>query len=276
MSPLIAPASVSFFRSRLPGSAASFPSPRLLLLHVVGRFDEGGAVTGDVGHARGRAALLAVHALGVFAAGHLQAPRRAGEFHRLVGRRRHVLQRRAAATDEVGRTRQHLQARDAARERGEEARVLRPDRMLGPDVRRDRPGHLVAVAVRAHARARIHAQVRVDVDDARRDPLALRIHARRACGRLQARADGDDLAVLQQHVGILQARAGAGEHGRAGDEHRLRLHALVGARIRIVEPARLGGCGGGCVGLRRGACAAGDEDRRDDGNDGLEQHGRSP
>src|SRR3546814_3209613 len=53
------------------------------LVAVRGGVDERGAVTGDVAHARRRAALLAVNALGVLAAGHLQAPRRAGELHAL-------------------------------------------------------------------------------------------------------------------------------------------------------------------------------------------------
>src|SRR3546814_1342964 len=78
--------------------------------------------------ARRRAALLAVNALGVLAAGHLQAPRRAGELHALVGRGRHVLQRDAAAADQVRRTGQDLQRGDPAGQRGQEALVLRPHR----------------------------------------------------------------------------------------------------------------------------------------------------
>src|SRR5690606_22096803 len=74
-----------------------------VLLQVFGRLDEGGAVAGDVAHAGRGAALLAIYALGVLAAGHLHAPGRARELHGLVGRGRHVLQRDAAPADQVGR-----------------------------------------------------------------------------------------------------------------------------------------------------------------------------
>ena len=145
--------------------------------HVVLGGDEIGAIAGDIAHARGRRrTLAAVNALGILAAGHLQAPGRAGEFHRLVGVGVNVLDGDAAAADQVRRSRQKLHRGDAAGQRGAEARVLRRDGMFGPDFRRRRAGHLVAVVVRVHARAGIHAEVRMHVDDAGRDPAAGAVH----------------------------------------------------------------------------------------------------
>ena len=51
----------------------------------------------------------------------------------------------ATAADEVGRARQDLHRRDAARERGGKTRIVRPDGVFGPDVGRDRGRRLVAV-----------------------------------------------------------------------------------------------------------------------------------
>ena len=70
------------------------------------------------------------------------------------------------------------------------SRILRPDRMFGPDVGGDRAGHFIAVLDGLHAGTRIHAEVRVDVDDAGRDPAALGIDDVRAGGRLQISSDG--------------------------------------------------------------------------------------
>src|SRR3546814_12541612 len=120
--------------------------------------DERGAVTGDVAHARGRAALLAVDALRVLATGHLHAPWRIRELHRLVAGGGYVLEGDAAAADQVGRAGQDLQRGDAAGAGGVEAGILRPDRMLCPDVGGDRRGRLVAVRMRAPAGAGVHTQ----------------------------------------------------------------------------------------------------------------------
>src|SRR5690606_28352036 len=164
------------------------------LVAVLGGVDEGRAIAGDVAHAGRGAALAAVHALRVLAAGHLHAPGRARELHALVGGGGDVLEGDAAAADQVGRAGQDLQRGDAAGARGVEAGVRRPHRMLGPDVGGDRRGGLVAVGVRAHARTRVDAEVRVHVDDAGRDPLAGAVDAGGAFGRLEAPADRDDSA----------------------------------------------------------------------------------
>src|SRR3546814_18407431 len=114
-------------------------------------------------HARRRSSLLAVNALGVLAADHLQATRRARELHALVGRGRHVLERDAAAADQVRRTWQDLQRGDPAGPRGQDALVLRPHRMPGPAVGGDRLRRLVAVAVLARAGAGVNDQDRTIV-----------------------------------------------------------------------------------------------------------------
>ena len=192
---------------------------------------EGGAIAGEVAHpGHRRLAAAAVDALGVFAAGHLQAVRRVRELHRLHGGGGDVLEHHAAAADQVGRTRQHHHAGDAAGQGGTEARVLRPDAVLGPDLGGHRRGHLVAVVVGADARRRVHAQVRVHVDQAGRQPLAAAVHDGGAAG-LQVAADRGDAAVAHQHVGVFQTLAVAGQHGGAAYQHRAGRHGLVGAGI---------------------------------------------
>ena len=145
-----------------------------------------------------------------------------------------VAQRDAAAADQVGRTGQHLQRGHAAGERGLEARILRPHAVLGPDAGGHRVGHLVAVLVGFHARARVHAEVRVHVDEAGRHPATLRVDHRGAVGG-EARADRDDLAVAHQHVGAVEASAGAVEHGGVADQCRGRGERLVGRRVRVLR-----------------------------------------
>src|SRR6201999_218137 len=97
-----------------------------------------------------------------FAAGDLEAARRAGEAHALGRARGDVAQGHAAPAKQIGRAGQDLQRGDAAiGERAAEAGVLRPHAVLGPDLGADRVGDLVAVAVRVDARARIVAEVAV-------------------------------------------------------------------------------------------------------------------
>ena len=96
------------------------------------------------------------------------------------------------------------------------------------------------------------------VDDARGDPLAGGIDHAHAGGGLQRRADLDDPAVAHQHVGAVQALAGAGEHGGVAQQDRLGGQRLVGAGIGIVGEARggrgrrRGGTGGRAEGEGRG------------------------
>ena len=114
---------------------------------VFDRFRPGVASERDIAHPGLRhVPLRSIDALGILAAGHLQAIRRAGKLHALRGARRHVLQHYRAAAEEVGRAGQDLQGRDAAVDEGAaEARILRPNAVLGPDFRPDRIRRLVAV-----------------------------------------------------------------------------------------------------------------------------------
>ena len=247
------------------GLAATVPAP------VLAGIDERGAVAGDVAHARGwRGALAAVDALGVLAAGHLQAPGRTGELHRLGAGGRHVAQGHPATADQVGRAGQDLQGGDAAGQGRGEARILRPHRMFCPDIGGDRRDGLVAVAVRPHARTRVDAQVRMHVDDAWSDPLAAGVDHAHACLGLHAAADLDDPAVTHQHVGPVQALAGAGEHGGIAQQHRFGGQRLVGARIGVVGEARGGRSG------RRGNAGDGADDGQARRSERQVAHGFSP
>jgi hypothetical protein len=58
--------------------------------------------------------------------------------------------------------------------------------VLGPDPGGDRIGRLVAILVCLHARARVDAEVRVHVDQTRRDPTALCIDLGRVAESAQA------------------------------------------------------------------------------------------
>ena len=209
--------------------------PLVLIVLGVG---EGLPIACDVTHARRRRLLaLAIDALGVFAASHFQALWRTGKLHRLVRRSRDVAQRDAAAADEVGRTWQHLHRRHAARERRGKAGILRPYRVLGPDTRGHRIGRLVAVLRRVDAGARVHAEVRVHVDQPGRDPAALRVD-RGGVTLWQRRAYLDDLAVANQHVRAVEPAASPVEDRRIADQHRGARLRVIGRRVRF--GARLG------------------------------------
>ena len=76
----------------LIGAALAAP----VLAQVFAGVDEGGAIAGDIAHARGRALVAAaVDPAGVLAAGHLQAPGRAGELHPLHRARGRPREKRA-------------------------------------------------------------------------------------------------------------------------------------------------------------------------------------
>ena len=173
--------------------------------------------------------------------------RRVRELHGLVGDRRHVLERHRAAAEQVRRAGQHVQCGDTALERGLEARVLRPHRVLRPDVGGVGRGGLVAVRVRIDTRRGIDAEVRVDVDDAGRHPLAAAVDDARARGCGEPTPDRRDFTVAQQYIGAVEPLAGAGEHRGAADEH------LRGARCPIGrgEGCRLRRLAGGGLGRRR-------------------------
>ncbi len=76
------------------------------------------------------------------------------------------------------------------------------------------------------------------VDQARSDPLALCINAGDAGIGLQLAADGNDAAVAQQHIGVVQALAGTGQHGGVVDQYRRIGMGLVGAGVGIGDKAR--------------------------------------
>src|SRR2546430_13807035 len=79
---------------RRPPRSTLFPYTTLFRSLV--RLDPPLAVAGDIAHAtRGEVPLVAVFAVGILTAGHLQAVRCAREFHGLDGGRRHVLQNRS-------------------------------------------------------------------------------------------------------------------------------------------------------------------------------------
>ena len=89
----------------------------LPLALVLERLDPRFPVAREVPHAaRRKTALVAVGMLRVLAAGHLQAIRGAGKFHRLHRGRRHVLQHHGAPAEQIGGARQDLQRGHAARE----------------------------------------------------------------------------------------------------------------------------------------------------------------
>ena len=109
--------------------------PLVPLAAVLLGLDPRGAIAGDVAHARRRAARR-VDALRILAARHLQSVLRAGKLHPLHGARRNDLQHHAASADEIGRSGEHLDRRDAAGEAARELWILRPHRVLDPHVRR--------------------------------------------------------------------------------------------------------------------------------------------
>uniref|UniRef100_A0A0N4Z8D2 Phenol hydroxylase n=1 Tax=Parastrongyloides trichosuri TaxID=131310 RepID=A0A0N4Z8D2_PARTI len=218
------------------GRALTGLAPLVPLVLVVGGIDEGRAIAGHVAHARGgRLVAAAVDARRVFAAGHLQAVGGAGELHPLHGHRGYVLEGHAAAAEQVGRAGQDLHRRHPARAGGVEAGVLRPDRVLGPDLGGVRVGGLVAVAHPLHAGRGIDAQVAVNVDDARRDEAAARVDhpvARRDRG-VRA-ADGGDAAVGDDDDAALDLLARAGQHRGADDGHVLARPANINTRIGVL------------------------------------------
>src|SRR3546814_13881152 len=83
----------------------------------------------------------------------------------------------------IGRSGEDLDRRHATvRQSAAKARVLRPDGMLRPDARVERPRHLVSIRMRRNGRAWIIAAVTVDLDDAGRHPFAPRVVPRRPFG----------------------------------------------------------------------------------------------
>ena len=115
-------------------------------------------ITSNVAHAR-RWPTRLIDALRVLAASHLQTVLGAGELHALHRARGHNFQDHAATANQVCRARQNLHRGHAAGQRSRKLRILRPDRMLGPDIRGNRIRRFVAVAVRVDTRRRVITDV---------------------------------------------------------------------------------------------------------------------
>ena len=228
--------------------------PFVPLAPIAFRLDPRSAVSGHVPHARGRPARR-VHALGILPACHLEPVLRGRKLHSLRRARRHDLQNRATASDEVRRAGQHLNRRHPSGERPRKLRVLRPHRVFHPHVRSHRVGGFVdVVRLRAVvARNASTADVRVRVDDAGGDVLAESVDEQRVGGRRHRGSDLRDLAVAQKDAAVADRRARGREDGDVANERRPRGKRLVRTwkRIRIGR----GHCsrhGSGVRGISRG------------------------
>ena len=173
------------------------------------RLDEGLPIAGDVAHARHRRLLaLAVDALGVFAARHLQALRRARELHRLDGSP-DVEQRHAAAADQVAGARRIcivVTPPASAREAGSCGHTECSAHTSAVS------GSVISLPSSSRrGRAGVDAQVRVRVDEAGRDPAALRVDLVRVAPAINA---GPTATILPS--GSARRRRPAGDPCRRG------------------------------------------------------------
>ncbi len=167
------------------------PAPVLL------RLNPGVAIASDVPHPRRRAA-TGIDALRVLPARHLETILRVGKLHRLHRARGNHLEHHAAPAYQIRRTGKHLKCGYPAREYPRKLWILRPNRMLGPDVRRHRVGRLVAIREGVAARRRVDSQMRMHVDQSGCNELAGAVDDDRVGRRLNRRTDSLDLAVAQQ------------------------------------------------------------------------------
>ena len=187
----------------------------------------------------GRLAAVAVHALRILAARHLEAVRRARELHVRHARRRHVLQRDRAPAEQIGRAGQDLERRHAAGERARELRVVGPDRCSA---------QTPAVSDRSpRCRRReppppgdgVDAEMRVSVDHSGRHPPAASVDHTRVGRYGGSVADRLDAPVRHDDDTVVDLLASGSEHRRVDDRRRLRGQRPIGARIRIVFVARV-------------------------------------
>ena len=184
---------------------------------------------------------------------------RPGELHLLHGARGNEFEDGAPPADQVRRSRQRLDGRDSARDRERDLRILRPERMLGPDLRRHRIGRLVAVGFGIGARGRVHPQVRMVVDDPGRHVLARPVDHHRIGGRFDRRPDADDAPVAKQDRAARDLLPGGGHDGGIADQHRrIRVSPVGRGVLRPLRAGRLGdGRRSGCLDrwsrARRGA-----------------------
>ena len=230
------------------------------LLAVLRGIDPHLADRGDVAHAGGgHPTLLAIDPLGVLAAGHLERLRRPREAELLgYAGTPLVLDHIAAAADKVGRTGQDLHRGHAAAQRPLKARVLYPDGVLRRDLRRGRPGRLVAVVVAARVGRRIDAEVAMGVDDAGGHPLACRVDDLRTAAAVgvdlgcAAAADRCDAAPGESNPAVAERSARAGPDGRVGEDDIFRLCAEE-RRDRGLPGRAAAADGGRSAGLLRAA-----------------------
>src|SRR5690606_28871236 len=144
--------------------------------------------------------------------------------------------------DRVRAAVQDVHGGDAAGERTVDADVIRGEHVLDADHRADADGALVD---------RIGGRVGVRVDDPGGHVHPGGVHDGRAARRLQALADGGDLAVPDQDVAALDRAVGRGEDGGVPDQR---------DGVVPVRPAVLGhryGRAGRCGGAVRALAAAG-------------------
>jgi hypothetical protein len=138
----------------------------------------------------------------------------------LISHGLNILENHRTAADEIRRAGKNLQGRHPAFERHLESWILRPDRVFRPHIGGYGTGRLVAIIEALHARTGINAQVRMDVDDARRHPFAVCIDDARVGGRGQIFANRLYFAVADQYIRAFEAFTGAGENGRTLNQHR--------------------------------------------------------
>src|SRR5207249_2890884 len=114
------------------------------------------------------------------------------------GARGNELEDRAAPADQVRRSGQRLNRRDAAGDGERNLWILRPERMLGPHLRRHRVRGLVAVVLTEGARRRVYAEVRMVVDQPGRDELSGPVDHDRIGWRGDVGPHSHDAAILEQ------------------------------------------------------------------------------
>ena len=182
----------------------------ILVVAIGARIGPGLPVDGKIAHAGGGfAPTPAIDALGILAAGHLEAIGRTGEFHALYGARIDIFQCHRSPAHQIGRPWQDLKRCDAAIGHGAaEAGILRPDAMFGPYIRRRWVCRFIAVRMRLHAGAGIDAQMAVHIDNAGRHELAGAVDLDSARGRRQiAVAHRQNLAAAHHHRAVVDPRA---------------------------------------------------------------------
>ena len=203
--------------------------PLVPLAAVVLRLDPRRTISGDISHPRLRSAALSVDPLRVLTARHLESVLCARELHGLHGPARNDLQDDASSADEICRAWEHLQRGDAAGQIARKLWILRPNRMLGPDLRSRRAGRFVAIAQRVSAGRRVHSEVRVIVDQAGSDVLAGAVDDQRIGGRVNARPNRRDFSILQQYRAVSDQRSRCRQDVDVANDRGARREGNVGA-----------------------------------------------